>query len=108
MPDVSYVLAALAVIMAVTFVLRALPFAVIAPLRSSALVHYLGAHMPVGIMLILAIYTLRDVSSAPASLVPAGVALAVTVGLHLWRSHALLSIVGGTAAYMVLANWVFG
>ncbi|QCQ92928.1 branched-chain amino acid transporter permease [Rhodococcus sp. SGAir0479] len=108
MPDVSYILVALAVIMAVTFALRAVPFAVIAPLRSSALVHYLGAHMPVGIMLVLAIYTLRDVSLAPASSAPAGVALAVTVGLHLWRSHALLSIVGGTVAFMVLQNWVFG
>ncbi len=37
MPDVSYLLAALAVIMGVTFLLRAVPFAVIAPLRSSAL-----------------------------------------------------------------------
>ncbi|MCL2533089.1 MAG: AzlD domain-containing protein [Nocardiaceae bacterium] len=108
MPDIGYILAALAVIMAVTFALRAVPFAVIAPLRSSALVHYLGAHMPVGIMLILAVYTLRDVTFAPASLVPAGAALAVTVGLHLWRSHALLSIVGGTAAFVVLQNWVFG
>ena len=108
MPDVSYLLAALAVIMGVTFALRAVPFAVVAPLRSSALVHYLGARMPVGIMLILAVYTLRNVSFAPASLVPAGVALAVTVGLHLWRSHALLSIVGGTAVFMVLQNWVFG
>ncbi|PTR21861.1 branched-subunit amino acid transport protein AzlD [Rhodococcus sp. OK519] len=108
MPDIPYILSALAVIMAVTFALRAVPFAVIAPLRSSALVNYLGAHMPVGIMLILAVYTLRNVSVAPSSLVPASVALAVTIGLHLWRRHALLSIVGGTAAYMVLANWVFG
>ncbi|RVW07304.1 branched-chain amino acid ABC transporter [Prescottella agglutinans] len=108
MPDVSYILSALVVIMAVTFALRAVPFAVIAPLRSSALVHYLGAHMPVGIMLILAVYTLRNVSIAPASLGPAVAALGVTIGLHLWRRHALLSIVGGTAAYMVLLNWVFG
>lgn len=108
MPDVAYILTALAVIMAVTFALRAVPFAIVAPLRSSALVHYLGIHMPVGIMLILAVYTLRNVSATPSSLVPAVVALAVTVGLHLWRRHALLSIAGGTAAYMVFGNWVFG
>ncbi|WP_137722988.1 branched-chain amino acid transporter permease [Prescottella subtropica] len=107
MPDVSYILSALAVILVVTFALRALPFAVIAPLRSSAVVHYLGAHMPVGIMLILAVYTLRNMTPAPASSVPVAVALAVTVGLHLWRSHALLSIVGGTAAFVVLHNWLF-
>ncbi|WP_305093092.1 branched-chain amino acid transporter permease [Prescottella sp. R16] len=107
MPDLSYVLATLAVILAVTFALRAVPFAVIAPLRSSAVVHYLGAHMPVGIMLILAVYTVRNVTLAPASILPVAGALAVTVGLHLWRSHALLSIVGGTATFVVLHNWVF-
>ncbi|RVW01930.1 MULTISPECIES: branched-chain amino acid transporter permease [Rhodococcus] len=108
MPDVSYVLAALGVILVVTFALRAVPFAVIAPLRASAFVHYIGAHMPVGIMLILVVYTLRDVPIEPAAMVAAGVALAVTIGLHLWRSHALLSIVGGTAVYMVLQSWVSG
>ncbi|MFT0762502.1 AzlD domain-containing protein [Actinomyces sp. F1_1611] len=29
-------------------------------------------------------------------------ALAVTVGLHLWRRSVLLSIVGGTAIYLLL------
>ena len=108
MPDVSYILAVLAVIMAVTFALRAVPFALIAPLRASAVVNYLGVHMPVGIMLILAVYTVHTVSITPAALAPVGLALAETIGLHLWRSHALLSIVGGTAAYMILQNGVFG
>jgi len=34
------------------------------------------------------------------------VALAVTVGVHLWRRSALLSIVGGTVVYVVLVNAV--
>lgn len=100
MPSAGYLLSALVVIFIVTFALRALPFAFIAPVRSSALLAYLGAHMPVGIMLILTVYTLSPVTAAPSSWGPVAAALALTVGLHIWRGSALLSIVGGTASYM--------
>ena len=103
MPDVGYVAAALGVFLAVTFALRAAPFLVVERLRESRAVAWLGARMPVGIMVILVIYTLREPAgtTAPRGLVEA-VALAVTVGLHLWRRNALLSIVGGTAVYAAL------
>lgn len=103
MPDVSYVLAALAVFLVVTFALRAAPFLVVDRLRESRSVAWLGARMPVGIMVILVIYTLREPAgtTAPRGLVEA-LALAVTVGLHVWRRNALLSIVGGTVVYCTL------
>ena len=103
MPDVGYVAAALGVFLAVTFTLRAAPFLVVERLRESRAVAWLGARMPVGIMVILVIYTLREPAgtTAPRGIVEA-VALAVTVGLHLWRRNALLSIVGGTAVYAAL------
>ena len=103
MPDVGYIAAALGVFLVVTFALRAAPFLVVERLRESRAVAWLGARMPVGIMVILVIYTLRDPggTTAPRGLVEA-VALAVTVGLHLWRRNALLSIVGGTAVYATL------
>jgi branched-subunit amino acid transport protein AzlD len=34
-------------------------------------------------------------------------ALAVTIGLHLWRRNALLSILGGTIVNVLLASTVF-
>jgi branched-subunit amino acid transport protein AzlD len=34
-------------------------------------------------------------------------ALAVTVGLHLWRRNALLSILAGTAVHVTLAGTFF-
>lgn len=108
MPDTPYLLAAVGASAAVTWGLRALPFAVLAPLRASAVVGYLGARMPLGVMVILIAYTLRDLPLAdPARALPGILALAVTVGLHLWRRNAVLSILGGTVIYAVLVGTLF-
>lgn len=107
MPDPGYAIAAVLVTAAVTWTLRALPFAALAPLRASGTVQYLSTRMPAGVMLILVVYCLRDIPlTQPRALAPV-VALAVTVGLHLWRRNALLSIVGGTAVHVILASTVF-
>jgi branched-subunit amino acid transport protein AzlD len=105
MPDTPYLLTAVAVSAAVTWGLRALPFTVLAPLRASAAVGYLSARMPLGVMVILLAYSLRDLPLAdPARALPGILALAATVALHLWRRNAVLSILGGTAINVALAT----
>ncbi len=108
MPDSAYLWAASFTMFAVTFALRALPFAALRPLRDSGLVAFLSRHLPAGIMVILAVYTLRTVSlrDAPHGL-PEAIALAVTVVVHLRLRNAGASIVAGTAVYVVLVNIVF-
>ncbi|PRC47818.1 branched-chain amino acid ABC transporter, partial [Mycobacterium sp. ITM-2017-0098] len=65
----------------------------------------LSLHMPVGVMVILAIYTLRTVAGdTGAQLVWLVVAVAVTSALHVWRGHALLSIMFGTTCYVTLMS----
>ncbi len=90
MPDTLYLVAASLTMFAVTFALRALPFAALRPLRDSALVGYLSRHMPAGIMIILVVYTLRGVSlgETPHGL-PEALAIAATVILHLVRRNAV-------------------
>ncbi|MCW8376080.1 branched-chain amino acid transporter permease [Streptomyces justiciae] len=106
MPEPGYAVAAVLVSAAVTWALRALPFAVLAPLRASATVRHLSTRMPAGVMVILVVYCLRDLSvSSVGALAPLS-ALAATIGLHLWRRNALLSILGGTAAHVVLVSAV--
>ncbi|NNN31085.1 branched-chain amino acid ABC transporter [Streptomyces sp. S3(2020)] len=106
MPDTRYAIAAVLISAAVTWALRALPFAALAPLRASAAVQYLGTRMPAGVMLILVAYCLRDLPlPEPRALAPLA-ALAVTTGLHLWRRNALLSIFGGTAVHVALTSTV--
>lgn len=34
-------------------------------------------------------------------------ALAVTIGLHLWRRNAMLSILGGTTVHVIFASTLF-
>ena len=105
MPDPRYLLAAVAVSAAVTWGLRALPFTALAPLRASRTVRYLSTRMPAGVMVILLAYCLRGLPLAsPAGLLTPLLALAVTVGLHVWRHSALLSILGGTTVNVVLAS----
>ena len=106
MPDARYLIAAALVSAAVTWGLRALPFAALTPLRNSRTVRYLSTRMPAGVMLILLAYCLRDLTPAqPGQAATVLPALAVTAGLHLWRRNALLSILAGTAVHVVLASW---
>ncbi|MGF1427239.1 branched-chain amino acid transporter permease [Kitasatospora sp. LaBMicrA B282] len=107
MPDTPYLLAAVAVSAAVTWALRALPFAVLRPLRASATVRYLSSRMPAGVMVILLAYCLRDLPLTELRVAAPLAALATTVGLHLWRRDALLSILGGTTVNVVLTSTLF-
>ena len=105
MPHTPYLLAAVAVSAAVTWGLRALRFTALAPLRASAAVGYLSARMPLGVMVILLGYTLRNLPLGdPGRALPDILALAATVGLHLWRRNAVLSILGGTAIHVALTT----
>lgn len=102
----GYILAAILVTAAVTWVLRGLPFVMLAPLRNSSLLHYIGEAMPVGVMFVLAAYTLRNTETSLAAIGSVTIALAVTVGVHLWKGNSLLSIFAGTGVYVVLASTV--
>ncbi|MBL3669377.1 AzlD domain-containing protein [Streptomyces sp. M2CJ-2] len=105
--EIPFAVAAILVAAAVTWALRALPFAVLAPLRASATVQYLSTRMPAGIMVILVVYCLRDLPVTESRALAPLAALAVTVGLHLWRRTALLSILAGTAVHVTLASTAF-
>ena len=105
MPEPAYILAAVLISSAVTWALRAAPFALLAPIRHSALLPFLNENMPVGIMTILVFYTVRH--TPPALTLMAGAIAAglfVTAGVHLWRRNAILSVLGGTAVHVALAS----
>ena len=96
-----------AVMSAVTILLRAAPFLVFKK-KAPTYVMYLGQVLPAAIIGMLVIYCLKDtnLTAAPfgAPELIAGLLVAV---LHAWKRNILLSILAGTVAYMLLIQLVF-
>lgn len=107
MDNLGYVLAVLAIMFIITFSLRALPFALLKPLRESRFVLTMAVWMPVGVLAVLAAVTFADAAHGGSShLVKALVAGVVTVVVHLGCGRRTLLSVGlGTLTYVVLINF---
>ena len=76
--------------------------------RLPRVVEDLGRLLPPAMMGLLVVYSLRNTDLLAGSHgLPEAIAVAVTALLHLWRRSTLLSILAGTAVYMVLVQVVF-
>ena len=93
----------------VTILLRFLPFLIWSgKRRTPKYILYLGNVLPPAIIGMRVVYCLKDISFATAPFgVPELLAAAGVVGLQVWRRNSLVSILGGTAFYMVLVQLVF-
>lgn len=92
---------------AITVLLRFLPFVLFAK-KTPAPILFLASRLPNAIMAMLVIYCLKNVSLFSGTHgIPEIMAVALVVILHKWRHNTLLSILGGTAAYMALVQAVF-
>ena len=71
-------------------------------------VQYLGKALPGAALGLLVIYCVRniDITSGDHG-IPAFAAMLITAGLHIRKRKMLLSIAVGTAAYILLINFVF-
>lgn len=109
MSEFGYVVAAIAVMAAVTFLTRALPFLLFDRGESPPkLVLYLGRVLPPAVIAMLIVYCLRTVRfSAPGLWLPQLMSVAAVVVLHVWKHNNLISIFGGTLLYMFLVQTVF-
>ncbi len=105
----KYALIQVLIMAAITALLRFLPFLIFPGGRKRPqIITYLGGVLPYGVMAMLVIYCLKNVSvlAWPHGL-PELLAILAVVGLHLWKKNTLLSIFGGTAFYMLLVQVVF-
>lgn len=99
----------IAVIATVTVVLRFLPFIIFGGKRQTPpFITYLGKVLPFAIIGMLVIYCLRNISfsSFPFG-IPELIASAIVVLLNLLKRNTLISIIGGTACYMLLVQLAF-
>ena len=108
MTNVQYALMVL-VMAAVTAAIRFLPFLIFNGKRETpAFITYLGRVLPYAVMGMLVVFCFKSVSFLKTPFgIPELIAGAVVVGLHVWRRNTLLSILCGTATYMVLVQLVF-
>ena len=98
-----YALGAILAMAAVTLFCRAAPFIFFRKRRPPAVVDFLQAYIPPMIMTVLVVGSYKAVSFAKAPYgLPELVSGLAVAGLHLWRRNTMLSILGGTALYMVL------
>ena len=93
----------------VTIAIRFLPFLIFGDRRKTpAFVQYLGKVLPYAIMGMLVVFCLKGISFAEAPHgIPELAASLLVVVLHVWKRSTLISIVGGTAFYMLLVQMVF-
>lgn len=99
-----YIACAILVGAAVSFAMRALPFAVFSGSRTMpAWLDALGQMLPPAVMAVLIVYCYKDV---PAAVIEnglpkliAGVLVALS---YLWKHNTFVSIFVGTASYMLL------
>ena len=87
-----------------TALTRFLPFLIFGKKgKSPMIIDYLGLVLPAAMMGLLVVYCFKDTDiGAMHELLPALAASASVVGVHLWKRNTALSIVLGTAVYMVL------
>ena len=99
----------IAVMAAVTFLTRVLPFLLFdRGAQPPKVIHYLGEYLPPAVMAMLVVYCYRSMTfDAAANWAPGVIAGITVVLLHIWKRNNMLSIVGGTILYMVLVQAVF-
>ena len=91
----------------VTGLLRFLPFIAFNK-KTPKFILYLGRVLPYSVMMMLAVYCLKNINFFDNSHgLPEIIASLVVIALHVWRRNTLLSIIAGTVLYMFLVQVIF-
>ena len=109
MPDYTHALIVMLVMGGCVLLTRILPVIIFGHSeRVPEFILYLGKVIPYTAMGLLIVYCLRDVSILGGTHgVPELIAMAVVVASYLWKRNTIVSVVLGTAVYMVLLQMVF-
>jgi branched-subunit amino acid transport protein AzlD len=102
MVDTGYLLSFILVMTVATFATRLLPFVIFQKQSKHPMMSYIAKYTPPMIMSILVLYVLKNVDFKSVESINTLVAIATTVGIHLWKGNSLLSIFAGTFLYMYL------
>ncbi len=107
--NTSYALSAILVMAIVTFTIRVAPFILFGKNKATPkYIVYLGNYLPPAVITMLVIYCLRNVGlfSFPFG-IPEMIGVITVAILHIWKRNNLVSIIGGTAIYMIAVQFIF-
>lgn len=104
-----YVLACVAISALVTVSLRAFPFiAFRGGKQLPSYIEYLGKTLPFAVIGMLVVFCMKSTSfTEVGKWAPQFIAGAVVAATYAWKKNTILSIVLGTALYMILVQMVF-
>lgn len=105
----KYILIAIIVMAVITFCTRVTPFILFGKGKNTPkAVEYLGNYLPPAVMSMLIIYCIKNVTlyAFPFG-IPELLGITTVAGLHIWKRNNLISIIGGTAIYMIAVQWIF-
>ena len=105
----THILISIALLTLGTMLTRFLPFIIFREkTQPPKFIQYLGNVLPAAIFSMLVVYCLKNVQLMGGSHgLPEFIAIGITTVLHLWKRQILLSIAGGTVAYMLLVQMIF-
>lgn len=87
---------------------RFVPFLIFRGKTTPGYIHYLSKVLPPAVFGMLVVYCLKDVQFLSGHYgAPELIGIAVTALLHAWKRQMLISILGGTVAYMLLVQTLF-
>lgn len=105
--NLGYITGVIAITALVTWLTRSLPFLVFGKRQLPQIVQYLGKVLPSAIMVILVFYCIRNINLMQYPYGLAEIISCIAVILtQIWIKNMYLSIIVGTACYMVLIRTI--
>lgn len=105
-----YIIGFIAVATLATFATRAIPFLFFERHHKHPLLLHIGRYLPVAVMaLLVVVFLVRSAHwSSPAFGLDALIPCLLVIGVHHWKGNALISILTGTVAYMLIQQGLLG
>lgn len=104
----TYVIIGIGIMSIITIILRSIPFIFLNDKKEYKTLNYLSKVLPGAIMGMLVVYCLKDISfDSIRNFLPAIIASLIVLISYVYKRKTLLSILLGTATYMVLLQFVF-
>ncbi len=104
----TYLFLMILVISLVTALVRFLPFLIFGNKDVPNFINYLGKVLPYAVMGMLVVYCLKHINFLSVdNWIPELIATIMVIALQVWKRNMIVSIIFGTAIYMILVQVIF-